>query len=171
MLALPLVLALLPLTAAASRFTSRLTSVRVEYADGLGMTLGPGDGDLTWGDTNANFRERTPVYDRGSHDGFVEGKDLVVPFSITVHQKNEALTSAVAARVRDFFHKAGYFASAASVDDTIPDCFKMIVTYEDAGTTTTETWPKCVGGFSRKEGSPFNTFAISGDCHQAPTVT
>lgn len=151
-----------------SRFTRRLTSVRFEDALGLGMTVTPTDGDFTMGAANAENAEHIKVFNRDQHDGFVLGQDMVQDFSITVQMKNESITSAVAARILDFVHKRGIFASATSMDDTIWS-WKTIVSFDDGkGHTGSRTLPLCEGGEAFSEGSPSNTIAISGRSHSAP---
>jgi hypothetical protein len=152
-----------------SRFTRRLTSVRFEDAAGLGMTIGPGEGDLTMGEENAENAEHQPVYDRDQHDGFTLGQDLVQENSITVAQVTETLSHETLARVRDFVMKTGSFEDAVSVDDTIW-AWVCEVTYQSAGVTTTKRLPKCEGGIASAEGQPNNTFAITFRNHLAPEV-
>jgi hypothetical protein len=159
----------------ASRYTRRLTSVRFEGANASGMTIGPGEGNLTMSGLNAENAEHQPVYDRDLHDGFTLGRVRIQEGSITVEQKNEAITHATSARVNDFVMHTGSFAigaaaAATSMDDTIW-CWKMIVTYNDGTTTSTETYPKCEGEIARQEGQPSNTFAITIRNHVVPTRT
>lgn len=150
-----------------SRFSRRITSVRFEDAAGLGMPVGPGEGNLTMSEVNAEFAEHQPVYDRDQHDGFTLGQDQVQECTITVQQKNETLTEAALARINDFILKRGLFAAAVSVDPTIW-AWKTIVTYNDGTTSTTRTLPKCEGGIASTEGQPANTFEISFRNHLAP---
>ncbi len=157
-----------PIDAGASaRFTRRLASVRVEYSAGVGMTLTPGEGNLSVGPTNASNRQRIPVYDRDAHDGFIEGQDLVQDLSITLQMRNEAVTSSVANRVFDFFKKEGNFSTATSRDATITDCFRTIVTFSDGTTTTGFVYPKCEGEVAWAEGQP-NTIQITIRNHVEP---
>lgn len=151
-----------------SRFTRRLTSVRFEDALGLGMTVGPGEGNFSMGPSNKENAEHIKVFDRDQHDGFVLGQDQVQEFSITVQLKNQTLTSAVAARILDFIHKRGIFSGCTSMDDTIW-AWKTIVTMTDAaGNIGTRTLSLCEGAEAFAEGSPSNTIAISGNSHSAP---
>lgn len=150
-----------------SRYTRKLTSVRFEDANQFGLDLDAYDGDLSIGETNAENAEHIKVMDRDSHDGFVEGPDLVQDCSVTVHMKNEKLTSAVAARLEDFLKHRGYFAAAVSVDPTIW-AWKTIVTFDDGTTSTTRTLPICEGGSSLQVGAPHNTIAVSFRNHGAP---
>lgn len=149
-----------------SRYSRRLTSVRFEDAAGLGLTVTPGEGNLTMSETNAEFAEHMPVYNRDVHDGFILGQDTVQECTITVQQKNESLTSAVAARILDFVLKRGLYAAAVSVDPTIW-AWKTIVTYNDGSTSTSRTLPKCEGGAALSEGQP-NTFEIGFRNHLKP---
>ena len=150
-----------------SRYTRRLTSVRFEDSVGLGLTIEPTDGDLSLGETNAEFAEHQPVYNRDVHDGFTLGQDQVQACSITVQMKNETLTHATLARIEDFVKKRGSFASASSIDATIW-AWKAIVTFNDGTTSTTRTLPKCEGGSALTEGQPANTIAINFNNHQIP---
>jgi hypothetical protein len=152
----------------ASRYTRRLTSVRFEDANGLGMTVEPTEGDFTLGEMNAENVEHLKVMNRDQHDGFVKGADLVQEFSITVQMKNEALTHAVNARIIDFLQKRGSFSAAVSMDSTIW-AWKTILTFNDGTTSTTRTLPLCEGGHTLTEGMPSNTFQITGRNHSAPT--
>lgn len=150
-----------------SRYTRKLTLVRFEDANGLGIDVTPTDGDFSHGETNAENAEHIKVMDRDSHDGFVEGPDLVQDFSITVHMKNESLTHATNARIEDFVKKRGSFLAAVSVDDTIW-AWKTILTFNDGTTTTTRTLPLCEGGSTLAVGAPINTITVSGRNHGAP---
>lgn len=150
-----------------ARYTRRLTSVRFQDANGLGIDLDAHDGDVSIGEANAENAEHVKVMDRDRHDGFVLGADLVQDCSITVHQKNQSLTSAVSARIEDFLKKRGLFAAAVSVDPTIW-AWETILTFDDGTTSTTRTLPICEGGSSLQVGAPHNTIAISFRNHGAP---
>lgn len=143
-----------------SRYTPRLTTVRFEDNVGTGMTIGPGEGDFTHGATNAENAEIAPVYDRDAFDGRVKGQDLAQEGSITVQMRNQALTSAVAARLNDFLLKRNFFSGLQSVDPTVW-AFKIILTFNDGTTTTTRTLPNCVATIQFAEGRPAHTFAIN----------
>lgn len=143
-----------------SRYNYRLTSVRVEDANGLGMTLTPTTGDFSGPAENDNNREKARVLDRGSFDGLVEVDDMQGDISMTLGMRNEALTHASAARVTDFFKKQGSFAAAVSVDPCVW-AFKVIVTLDDGTTSTTKTYPYCTGTVSPAQGNPENTFSLA----------
>jgi hypothetical protein len=143
-----------------ARWTSRLTSVRFEDALGAGLTIGPGPGDLNIGEVNAENAEHIKKLDRGKHDGFVLGDDLVQECSITVELENQSLTDAAAARVIDFMKRQNFFSGATSVDPTIW-AFKCIVTMQDGATTAVKTLPICEGGFAFAEAKEGHTLAIS----------
>jgi hypothetical protein len=153
-----------------SRYTRRLTSLRFEDAAGLGIDITPYDGDFSSGEGNAENAEHVPVMDRDQHDGFVLGADLVQDLSVTVHMLNQSLTHATNARILDFMHKRGSFASATSVDPTIW-CWKAIATFNDGTTTATRTWPKCEGGAAIAVGAPHNTITITARNHLATIDT
>jgi hypothetical protein len=124
------------------------------------MTVGPGTGDLSIGGENAENVEHIKKLDRGVHDGFVLGDDLVQDVSITVELRNESLTEAAINRLNDFFKKKGNFAAASSVDPTIW-AFVVIVTMDDGVTTTTKTLPVVEGELAFAEAKEGHTLAIS----------
>lgn len=146
-----------------ARFSSRTTSVRFEDAAGTGMTAGPGPGDFSHGATNQNNAERIRVMDRNQFDGHVVGDDLEQEWSITIGQRNEALTSALAARINDFIHRRNFFSGLVSLSDN-PDifAFRVIVTMTLGGVTTTKTLPLCLADETFAEAKEGNTLAITG---------
>ena len=143
-----------------ARWTSRLTSVRFEDSLGAGMTVGPGPGDLTVGEQNAENAEHIKKLDRGQHDGFVLGDDLVQECSITVEQPNQTITDAAAARLTDFLKRQTFFSAASSVDSTIW-AWKTIATFTDGVTTATVTLPVCEGGFALAEAKEGSTLSVT----------
>jgi hypothetical protein len=147
-----------------SRWTSRLTTVRFEDAGGLGLEWGPGPGDLSIGNENAENAEHIKKLDRGKHDGFVLGDDLVQDLSITAELPNESLTHATLARLHDFIKRQGSFAAAVSVDPCIW-AFKVIVTFDDGVTTTTKTCPIVEGEHAFAEAKEGSTLAVSARNH------
>jgi hypothetical protein len=128
-----------------SRFTRRLSRLRVEDANGLGMYLTPTDGDFSMGSTNKENAEHTKCFDRDQHDGFVLGQDMTQEWSVVMHMENQSLTHAVNARLLDFIHQRGAFEFAVSVDDTIW-AFKLIAEFDDGVNTGSRTLPICEGG-------------------------
>jgi hypothetical protein len=147
-----------------ARYTSRL--ITVKFQDNASPTpdeivVGPGPGDLTIGETNAENAEHIRVLDRGQFDGFVVGDDLEQEISITIGVKNEALTDGVNDRIRDWIMKSGAFASAVSVDGTVW-AYKMIVTLDDGTTSTTLTLPKVRGSANFAEAKEGATMSFSG---------
>ena len=147
-----------------ARWTSRLTSVRFEDSLGAGLTIGPGAGDLNVGEENAENAEHIKKLDRGRHDGFVLGDDLVQEFSITVELENQSITDAAAARVTDFMKRQNFFSAASSVDPTIW-AFKCIVTMTDGVTVAVKTLPICEGGVTFAEAKEGHSLSISGRNH------
>ncbi len=148
----------------ASRYTSRLITVKfVDNNSGVPdeIIAGPGPGDLTIGDTNAENAERIRVLDRGQFDGFVLGDDLEQEVSITLGVKNEALTDGSADRIRDWIMKTGNFSGASSVDPTIWS-FKVVVTLNDGTTSTTMTLPNVQGSVNFTEAKEGATMVFSG---------
>jgi len=143
-----------------ARWTSRLTTVRFEDALGAGLTIGPGPGDLSIGDQNAENAEHIVKLDRGVHDDFVLGDDLIQECSITTELRNQTLTEASLARILDFIKKRGLFAGATSLSPTVW-AWKTIVTMSDGVTTTTKTLPKCEGGYAVAEAKEGHTVATS----------
>lgn len=151
-----------------SRYTRRLTSIRFEDANGLGMTVGPSEGDWTAGPHNAEYAEHQPVYNRDQHDGFTLGQDQVVELGYTLQHKLETMTHATLERINDFLLKRGKFSNAVSVDATIW-AFKAICTYIGSGVTTTRTYPKVEGEIAGpNDGQPSNTLALSLRSHLKP---
>lgn len=147
-----------------ARWTSRLTRVRAEDSLGAGIELGPGPGDLSIGGENAENAEHIKKLDRGQHDCFVLGDDLVQDVSITLELRNETLTEGAIARITDFFKRQGSFAAASSVDPVIW-AFKIIVTMSDGVTTTTKTLPLVEGEASFAEAKEGHTFSFAGRNH------
>lgn len=145
-----------------SRWTRRLTSIRLEDNNGLGLTLEPMEGDFTGGDETDNNRDKTRVLNRQAFDGYVEGDDMEQEMSCTIAMRNISLTHASAARVLDFIKKQGSFASAVSVDTGgIVWAFKLIVTLNDGTTSTTKSYPNVVGKINWSEGDPGHSFGLS----------
>tara|TARA_Y100001938_G_scaffold121132_1_gene168473 strand:- start:704 stop:1177 length:474 start_codon:yes stop_codon:yes gene_type:complete len=155
----------------ASRYTSRLITVKFQDADSPvnEIVAGPGPGDLTIGDTNAENAERIRVLDRGQFDGFVLGDDLEQEVSITLGIKNEELTHGTDARIRDFVMKTGSFASNVSTDPTIY-AIKVLVTLDDGATSTTMTLPVVQGSVNFTEAKEGATMVFSGTNNGAIVV-
>ena len=147
-----------------ARWTSRLTTVRFEDANGLGLEWGPGPGDLSTGGENAENAEHIKKIDRGQHDGFVLGDDLVQDISITAELPNTSITDAVLARLTDFVKRQGSFAAAVSVDPTIW-AFKVLCTFNDGTTTATKTCPIVEGEGAFAEAKEGSTISFSGRNH------
>lgn len=146
-----------------ARYTPRLTALRFEDAVGLGMPVGPGQGDMSQGPVNAHNAEMIPVFDRDQFDGHVLGQDLTQDLSVTVSMKNESIYHATVARINDFVMRRGAFsvANTTSVSAT-PGlwAWKAILTFYDGVTTTTRTYTHCVGEIALAEARPANTFSI-----------
>ena len=154
-----------------ARYTSRQTTVVFSDTDGSDtMTIGPGEGDFTIGDTNKENAEHIRVLNRGVFDGFVLGDDLVQDWSITVQVENAALTSGGTGKVWDFVMKTGSFASANSTAGLIWG-WKTIVTMNDTATTAIITLPVTEGNISFSEGKETSTFSISGTNNGAFAIT
>jgi len=153
-----------------ARFTSRLTTVK--FIDGAAdeIVAGPGPGDLSIGETNAENAERIRVLDRGSFDGFVLGDSLEQDVSISLEVKNESLTEAAADRLRDFVMTTGHFAGTTSVNSTI-GAFKIVVTMTDGTNTATITLPVVQGGVDFTEGKEGSTMSFSGTNNGTIVVT
>ena len=146
-----------------ARFTSRLTTVK--FLDGGSpaeeIVVGPGPGDLSIGETNADNAERIRVLDRGTFDGFVVGDDLEQDVSLTIEIENQTLTDGAAARIRDFVMKTGAFASATSVNSTVW-AFRVQVTMTDGTNTAVITLPVVQGGVDFSEAKEGSTMSFSG---------
>ena len=146
-----------------ARFTSRLTTVK--FLDGgtpaEEIVVGPGPGDLSIGETNADNAERIRVLDRGTFDGFVVGDDLEQDVSLTIEIENQTLTDGAADRIRDFVMKTGAFASATSVNSTVW-AFRVQVTMTDGTNTAGITLPVVQGGVDFSEAKEGSTMSFSG---------
>tara|TARA_Y100000592_G_scaffold65462_1_gene101838 strand:+ start:737 stop:1207 length:471 start_codon:yes stop_codon:yes gene_type:complete len=146
-----------------ARFTSRLTTVK--FLDGgspaAEIVVGPGPGDLSIGETNADNAERIRVLDRGTFDGFVVGDDLEQDVSLTIEIENQTLTDGTDDRIRDFVMKTGTFASATSVNSTVW-AFRVQVTMDDGTNTATITLPVVQGGVDFSEAKEGSTMSFSG---------
>lgn len=153
-----------------SRFTRRLSSVRFEDANGLGMEITPTDGDFSMGQVNKENAEHVKCFNRDQHDGFVLGADQVQEWSIVLHMANQSLTHATQDRVMDFIHQRGAFAAAVSVDDTIW-AWKIVISFDDGTNVGSRTLPICEGGESLALGAPHNTITVSGNNHGIPVDT
>lgn len=148
------------------RKTPRMASVRLEDANGLGMTIAPREGDFSGGDENDNNLTKVAVADRGDFDCLVDGESMQQSLSFTAHMKDEALTHATLARLTDFIKRQGSFASAVSVDSGGVWAFKVIVTW--TGVATSKTYPYCSGAVAWSEGTPQNTLGCSFTNYQQP---
>jgi hypothetical protein len=154
-----------------ARYTSRMTTVTFrDSGAGSSITVGPGPGDLSIGEVNADNAERIRVLDRGTFDGFVVGDDLEQDVSITIGVENQSLTEASLARIRDFVMKTGSFAAAVSVDSLIW-AFEAVVTMNDGTTTATMILPRVQGSISFSEAKEGHTFSFSGTNNGTITVT
>jgi len=155
-----------------ARWTNRLITVKFKDAAGSPdeITVGPGPGDLSIGETNAENVEHIRVLNRGQFDGFVQGDDLEQDVSITIELENQSFTDASADRIRDWVMKSGSFNAATSVDSTIW-AFKMEITATDGTNTATMTLPYVQGSVDFKEGKEAVTMTFSGTNNGAITVT
>ena len=154
-----------------ARYNARLTTVKFQDADASNeITVGPGEGDFSIGATVSGNKERVRLLNRGAFDGFIETDDLEQDFSITIAVERQSLTDGTAARIYDFVHKSGSFASATSTSSDIW-AWKILVTMTDGTTTSTMTLPVCQGSISFSEGKDFHTFSISGTNNGAVAVS
>ncbi len=144
-----------------ARWTSRLTTVRFEDANGLGLSAGPGPGDLSSGGENAENAEHIRKLDRGKFSCFVLGDDLEQEMSISVELVNISLTHPTTERWMDFIKRKGAFAAAVSTNATVW-AWKAIVTMTDGVTTTTKTYPVVQGLGSFAEAKEGSTFSFAG---------
>jgi len=149
-----------------ARWTSQNTTIRIEGAAGVGLTVGPGAGDFNVDGLEAGHKERVQKMDRGTHDGWVETNDKTNAWSINVELRNETLTSAAAARLMDLLLGTGIYAPAGLTPVTSTSsctyALKLIATMNDGTTTTTLTLPEIVSGQAFAEGPEGHTLAISG---------
>ena len=148
------------------RFNSRSTTITHE--DGttptpLSITAGPGPGDFTFGNTNAENTEKIRVDDRGQYDCHIEGNDLEQEWSLTIGLRNQTLTEGAADRITDWYEKTGNFSAAVSVNAN-PDVWAFVtkITMVLSGVTTLFTLPNCLGNYSFAEAMEGSTLAVSG---------
>lgn len=149
--------------------TPRAVSIRLQYPSGEGMTLNPGEGNLTVSSSPTTGNEKAAVMDRGDFDGFVEGPYVAQELAITVRQLNEELTKADAARLEDFFDQTGFFASVTDASD-VAGTFEVVITYTTGAGTFTRTHTVCEGGFAEAHAFPSNTYALTIRSHVKPTT-
>lgn len=154
-----------------ARANSRNCSIRIEDANGLGMTIGPGPGDWTVDPINAENASAVRVMDRGRYDGHVITDDLEQSGSITVQMRNEAQTSATAPRVQDLLLRRGFFAGAVStgVYDT-PMLWRLIHTFESDAGPQRRVFPRVHLQHSLAESTESNTITINYTNNGAPTT-
>jgi hypothetical protein len=157
------------------RWTSKRTSVQFQDAVGETIDVGPGPGDLTMDNIAYDNAEWIRKLDRGTHDGFVEGDDLIQACAITIELENVALTHATQKRILDWIRKTGSFAAGAANEVTSVSsdtwAWKTVITFTDGVTTSTCTLPECTGSGALAEAKEGSTLAISFSNHQAPTWT
>lgn len=153
------------------RFNRRNATVRFEDANGLGVPVGPGPGDLTVDGWTAENTDAIRVLDRGVYDGHVLTDDLEQTCSVSIEQRDEALTSAVAARLLDFLLRRGTFANAVS---TGPDqdvwTFKVIYTMTKGAVTSGFELPVCRANAAFAEAVEANAWTVSLTNNGAPVV-
>lgn len=141
--------------------------IRLQYPSGEGMDLvGSPDGGLSISARPTNGRSKVAVKDRGTFDGFVVTEYVVVELGITIRHLNETLTQADAARVLDFFNKAGFFASATDASD-VPGTFELVITYANKSTRTLAV---CEGEIVENHAFPSNTLALTIRSHSTDTT-
>lgn len=148
----------------------RDVTMRLEDADGLGMTIGPSDGVIQFSALNAENATRVRVLDRGVFDGEVITEDLEQTFGVTVRALRQVPTHSILNRVRDFIMHEGSFLNAVSVNDDGLWAFKAIFTYTANGTTYTETWPYVRAEIAASHAFPSNTMALTFTANGAPTL-
>jgi len=143
------------------RFHSGNTTVRFEDSAGVGLTIGPGPGDLSVDNIEYNNKERVQKFDRSSHDGWVETVDKTQSCSISIELQNQTITDAAAARVHDFI--VNKTLAGAALSSVSPDtwAWKTIVTMNDGVTTATCTLPECVGGEAFAEAAEGHTISVA----------
>lgn len=147
----------------AGRFSTKFTSVAFVAGDGTSIIAGPGAGDFTHSETNAENANAVRVLDRGVYDTHVETEDLEQTWSITLQLVSQSLTSATLDRILDFINHRAKFASLPSVCPN-PDiwAFKVVLTMTKGATTATRTLPMCRGSVAFAEALEGHTLAVSG---------
>ena len=142
---------------------SRVSNLRVEDANGLGMTVGPGEGNWSVDPMSYGNTAKQRVDDRGRFDCHVETTDLEQAWSIDTRMKIESITSAVSARLQDFLLKQGTFSAAVSVSSN-PNIWAFVVKYTMTlgGVTTDYELPHNLADFSFSEAIDGHTVSLSG---------
>lgn len=154
----------------AGRFNRRYDTVRFEDANGLGLTVGPGPGDLSMDGFSAENVDSVRVLDRGVYDGHVLTDDTEQSGSLTVTMEDATFTSAVAARVIDFLRKAGLYAAAVSTNPNLDVwSFKVILTATKGANVGVLTLPNVRATFGVAEAVEENTITINLSNNGAPT--
>ena len=154
-----------------SYFNRRLTSLRFEVEDGTGITVDGKEGDIQLGATNAENYEVNAVYDNDQFDGFTPGQDSVQDLSVTIRERNQALTDDINGTVQDWVHHRGEFESLQSIDDSCW-CFIVIASYDDGnGGVATRTYPYVRSKYTPAIGQPANTGVIEMQNFRAPVDT
>ena len=154
-----------------SRFHAKVGTLRMEYASGEGFTFRPTEGNISISNMNADNFEAIQVRNRGEHDGWVEGPDLVQDVSFDLEMPREDFTSGVQGTITDFFNKTGTFASATSVDDTIAGSWKLFASWSAGGKSGKIELPEVVGTHDISEGAESNTLSFSGQNVVKPVLT
>ncbi len=153
-----------------ARYTSKQTTIVLEDNVGTSITAGPGIGDFSIDGIEEDNAEAIQAINRGVHDGWVEGNDKIQAWSLTLGLKNEAMSSAGAARILDFIRKTNFFSGLQSVDSSVW-AMKVIITMNDGTTTSTKTLPNNRVQVSMTEAVEGWTIALTGTNVVAPTFT
>lgn len=151
------------------RYSSRTTVVRKEDANGVGLVVGPGPGDFSHGQTNAENAERLRIMNRNVYECHILGDDLEQEYSITVGLTRQTLASATVARLMDFIMRTGIYHPTTGTSPTVtlnvnPDVWswRTIVTMTISSVVATFTLPLCTGGYAFAESKEGHAVTITG---------
>jgi len=160
------------------RWTSKITSIVFEDSVGTTLAVSPGPGDFQLDNIAEGNAGAESGRNRGVHDCWVEGDDLIQAWSLTRHMPNESMTDAVAARVLDWIRRTGIYTPTTgttpltSVDSNVW-AFKVRVSMSDGTNTASCLLPNVRALASMAEGvaPDGTTLSISGQNAGVPVWT
>jgi len=161
-----------------SRWTSKNTTVVFEDAVGTTLAISPGPGDFSIDNLTEGNADAQSSRNRGVHDCWVEGDDLIQSWSITRHMPNESITDATLARVLDWIRRTGIYDPSTgstpltSVESTMW-AFKVRVSMSDGSNTASVLLPnnRAIAALAEGTAPDGHALSISGTNVEEPTYT